>query len=116
MFIICFARAYSGALDPFLLRLARWEAPLISLHHGGPCPAAVCPLARPALSEALLGQPGSQSRCRPASSLSPSSFFRRRQPEDAVARTEPGESLVTLNCRGLAFAAMTYLRLSKLPG
>uniref|UniRef100_A0A3Q1HIY4 Acyl carrier protein n=1 Tax=Anabas testudineus TaxID=64144 RepID=A0A3Q1HIY4_ANATE len=82
-------------LTPFLLRLARRESAVTSLHHGGPCPAAVCPLARPALSEALLRQPGCQSRCRSASSLSPTSLLRCRLPEDAVARAEPGESRIS---------------------
>lgn len=41
-------------LTLFLLRLARWEPPVTSLRHGGSCPAAVRPLARPALAEALL--------------------------------------------------------------
>lgn len=88
-------------LTPFLLRLARWEPTVSFLRHGGSCPAAVRPLARPALAEAFLCQPGSQSRCRPGSNHPPTSLLRRRQPEDAVARAEPGESPVTLKSRGL---------------
>lgn len=102
----------SEPLTLFLLRFARWDTLLTFLRHGGPCPAAVRPLARPALAEALLWKPGSQSRCRTGNSPSPTSLLRRRQPEDAVARTEPGESPVTLTRRGLALA-VTYRRLSK---
>lgn len=93
-------------LTPFLLRFARWELAVTYLRHGGSCPAAVCPLARPALPQALLLYPGSQSRC-PGSSHPPTSLFRRRQPTDAVARSEPGEPPVTLKSRGLALAAVT---------
>ncbi|KAI3360051.1 hypothetical protein L3Q82_014380, partial [Scortum barcoo] len=86
---------------PSLPRSACWELSVTSLRHGGPCPAAVCPLARPALAEALFCQPGCQGRRRSGSSRPPAPLLGGRQPEDAVARAEPGESPVTLKRRGL---------------
>lgn len=81
-------------LTPFLLRLARWDSAVTFLRHGGSCPAAVCSLARPAFAEACL-QHGIQSR-GPGSSHPPTYLLRCRQPEDAVARAESGESPSTL--------------------
>lgn len=92
-------RIGSASLTLFLLRFACWEAVTL-LRHGGSCPVAVCPLARPALAEAQLWKLGNQSRCCCTdSSPSPARVLRRRQPEDAVACPEPGEPF---NRRGLA--------------
>lgn len=86
-----------------------------SSRHGGSCLAAVRPHARPALAEALRRQPGGPVG-GPVGGPAPTRLLRRGQPEDAVARTQPGESPVTLSpvC-GLALAAVTYRRLSN-PG
>lgn len=94
--------------SPFLLRLARWEPTVTVLRHGGSCPTAVRPLARPAHAEAFLLSPGSQSRRRSGGDPPPAPLFLRRLSEDAGARTESGESSVTLKSRGLASAAVTY--------
>lgn len=89
-------------LTPSLLRVARREPAVTFLRHGGPCPAAVCPLARPALAEARPRCPSGQSGCGPGGGRPPTPLLRGGQPEDAVARTEPGESPLTLNSRGLS--------------
>lgn len=83
-------------VEPFNSRGACWEA-AATFRHGGPCPAAVCPLARPALGEAVLGSPDSEGRRRAHRSGCPTAVVRRRQPEVAVARTESGECPLTLS-------------------
>lgn len=77
------------------------------LRYGVSYPTAVRPLARSALAKAFFLQLGGQSCRRSGSSRPPTPISRCRQPEDAVARTEPGECVVTLKSRGLASAAVT---------
>lgn len=86
--------------EPLNPRAACWVTP-VTLRHGVSHLAALCPLARTTLAQALLPQPGARIRRRLGSVRLPAPVGGRGEPEVAVGRPEPGE------CRGLR-APVTY--------